>query len=317
MMSPISHMPRVLFAAALCAGLAPSAAAAAAAEPNRYAASAVAVERFEVGATLVERHGGKGPPLILIPGLASGAWVWQDTIRQLGKDHALYVLTLPGFDARPAVAGKGMAAAQDSVRELIQTRKLKRPVLIGHSLGATLSLALAAAHPDLVRGVVAIDGLPVMPGTEDWPAAQRTQMVAMLTAPKPAPAPAAFAAQQQQYMRGIGTLDMARADELAKLSGASDPAAVTRYMGEVLGMDLRGVLPAIKAPVLLIAPFSPVDAPQQGLDEAGKAALYTSLMQGTPTVTVTMVAPSRHFAMFDQPEKVGAAIAGYLKTLPQ
>jgi pimeloyl-ACP methyl ester carboxylesterase len=303
---------RYVFAAVLCASI-----PAFAAETNRYAATAVAAERFDIGATLVERHGDKGAPLILIPGLASGAWVWQETIRQFGKEHTIYVLTLPGFDGRPAVDGKGMAAAQESLRALITERKLKRPVLIGHSLGATMSLALAAASPELVRGVVAIDGLPVMPGTEDWPAAQRAQMVAMITMPKPAPTAAAFAAQQQQYMRGIGTLDMARADELAKLSGKSDPAAVTRYMGDGIGVDMRSALPAIKAPVLLIAPYSPVDGAQQALDEAGKAAYYKALMQGTPNVTVTTVSPARHFAMFDQPQKVADAIRAYLQTLPQ
>lgn len=303
---------RYVLAAALCASI-----PAFGADTNRYAATAVAAERFDIGATLVERHGDKGTPLILIPGLASGAWAWQDTIRQFSKEHTIYVLTLPGFDGRPAVDGKGMAAAQASVRTLIEQRKLKRPVLIGHSLGATMSLALAASHPDLMRGVVAIDGLPVMPGTEAWPAAQRAQMVTMITMPKPAPTPAAFAAQQQQYMRGVGTLDMARADELAKLSGKSDPAAVTRYMGDGIGIDLRAELPAIKVPVLVIAPYSPVDGAQQALDEAGKAAYYKSLMQGTPNVTIKTVAPARHFAMFDQPQQVGDAIRDYLKALPQ
>ncbi len=288
-----------------------------AAEANRFAASAVPVERFDVGATLVERHGSKGAPLILIPGLASGAWAWQETIRQFGNEHTIYVLTLPGFDGRPAVDGKGMAAAQESVRSLIETRKINRPVLIGHSLGATMSLALAAAHPELVRGVVALDGLAVLPGTDHWPAAQRAQMVAMINAPKPPATAEAFAAQQQQYMRGTGTLDMPRADELAKLSGKSDPAAVVRYMAEGVGVDMRSVLPAIKAPVLVIAPWSPVDASQQPLDEAGKAAYYTSLMQGTPNLTVKMVSPARHFAMFDQPQKVNDAIRDYLKALPK
>ena len=302
---------RFILAAVLCASV-PSFAA----EANRFAASAVPAERFDVGATLVERHGSQGAPLILIPGLASGPWAFQDTIRQFGKDHVIYVLTLPGFDGRPAVDGKGMAAAQESVRELIETRKLKKPVLIGHSLGATMSLALAAAHPGLVGGVVAIDGLPVLPGTEMWPAEQRKQMVAMINSPKP-PMPAeVFAAQQQQYMRGTGTLDMARADELAKLSGKSDSAAVTRYMADGVGVDMRSALPAIKAPVLVIAPYSPVDAAQQPMDEAGKAAYYKSLMQGTPDVTVKMVSPARHFAMFDQPQMVADAIGAYLKALP-
>ncbi len=286
-------------------------------DANRFAATAVPAERFDVGATLVERHGDKGPPLILIPGLASGAWAWQDTIRQFGKEHTIYVLTLPGFDGRPAVPGKTMAAAQESLRELIETRKLKRPVLIGHSLGGTMSIALAAAHPALVRGVVSIDGLPVFPGTEDWPAAQRAQTVAIINGPKPTPSASDFAAQQQHYMRGVGTLDMARADELAKLSGKSDAAAVMRYMADGVGTDIRAALPAIKVPVLVIAPHSPVDTDRQPMSSDAKADYYKSLMKGTPDVTVKAVGPARHFAMFDQPQMVGDAIGAYLKALPQ
>lgn len=314
--TPRFVMPRFvttrLLAAVLCAS-----APAFAAEANRFAATAVPSERFEVGATMVERHGEKGAPLILIPGLASGAWAWQDTIRRFGKDHTIYVLTLPGFDGRAAVAGKGMAAAQESVRELIESRKLKRPVLIGHSLGGTIALALAAAHPALVRGVVAIDGLPVLPGTEDWPPEQRASMVAMINTPKPLPSPAAFAAQQQQFMRGTGTLDMARADELAKLTAKSDAAAVTRYMADGVGVDIRNALPSIKAPVLVIAPYSPVDNAQQPMTETVKADYYEMLLKGTPELTVKTVAPARHFVMFDQPELLGEAIRTYLTALPQ
>ena len=67
---------------------------------NRFAATEAAVERFEVGALAVERHGKRGRPLVLIPGLASGSWVWQDAIRTFRDDHVLYVVTLPGFDGR-------------------------------------------------------------------------------------------------------------------------------------------------------------------------------------------------------------------------
>ncbi len=282
---------------------------------NRYAATLVPAERFEIGATLVERHGVSGPPLILIPGLASGAWTWQETVRQMMQDHVVYVLTLPGFDGRPFVADKGIAAAQDSVRELIETRKLHKPVLVGHSLGGTMALDLAARYPDLVAGVVSIDGLPLFPGTEDWQLAQRAQMAATFAARTQAGTQATFEAQQQQYMRGMGVMDMARADELAKLTGRSDPVAVTRYMADALALDLRPELPAIKAPVLVISPYFDMDAAQQQMTQDGKTEYYLALMKGTPNVKVMSVSPARHFAMFDQPQMVNEAIAGFLKTL--
>lgn len=307
---------RTVLALMLCACV-PSFAADAAQPANRFASTLVATERFDIGSTLVERHGQHGAPLILIPGLASGSWAWQDTVRQLGKDHVVYVLTLPGFDGRPAVQDKGIAAAQESLRELIETRKLRKPVLIGHSLGGTLSLELAARFPDLVGGVVSIDGLPLFPGTEDWPLAQRAKMAGSIATRMQATTPAMFAAQQQQYMRGMGVTDMARADELAKLTARSDAAAVTRYMVDALSLDLRGSLPAIKAPVLVISPYFELDAAQQQMTQEGKTEYYRALMKGTPNVKVVSVSPARHFAMFDQPQMVNDAIRDYLKVLGQ
>jgi pimeloyl-ACP methyl ester carboxylesterase len=192
----------LLFALALAC--APAFAAGPVAAPNRFAASVVPAERFDVGSMLVERHGQRGRPLILIPGLGSGPWAWQDTVREYSGQYTLYVVTLPGFDGRPAVAGAGFEAARNALQQLIATRKLDKPVLIGHSMGGALALAVASQSPDLVGGVVALDGLPVFPGTEGM-----ARMAGM--------ARSMFAMGQQQYMRTIGTVDMAKADELAKL----------------------------------------------------------------------------------------------------
>ncbi len=287
---------------------------------NRFAATLEAAERFEVGAMLVERHGAKGRPLILIPGLASGAWVWQETVRQLRDEHVLYVVTLPGFDGRGAAAGKPIANAQEALVKLIETRKLARPVLIGHSLGGTLALAIAAQRPELIGGVVTLDGLPVFPGSEHVSLAQRAQMAAAAPAALPA-GPVTpqdqqrFAAQQQQYMRGMGVVDMARADELAKLTARSEPDAVMAYMNGILALDLRAELPKVTAPVLVIAPYFEPDAAQMNISQTQKTDYYASLMAGTPNLKVVSVAPARHFAMFDQPEAVIGAIRNYLKSL--
>lgn len=295
-------------AAPLCTPLA-------AAQESRYAFTLAPAERFEVGATLVERHGSGPRALIMIPGLASGPWVWQHAVRAFMKEHTVYVLTLPGFDGRPAVAGATLEAARASLLTLIETRKLTRPVLIGHSVGGTLALALAAQRPELVGGVVSLDGLPVSPGTEGLPDEQRARMAASFRQRAASSDPRDFLAQQQEYMTGTGVVDMARGEELAKLSARSDPRALAGYVADAFALDVRTQLAAISAPVLLISPYFAVDAQQQMLSETGKTEYYQKIMEGTPRLTVVSIAPARHFAMFDAPEQVLAAIAGFLKTL--
>jgi pimeloyl-ACP methyl ester carboxylesterase len=290
-------------------------AADAAPAPNRYAATIAPAERFEIGGVLVERHGGRGRPLILIPGLASGSWVWQDTIRAFAPDHAVYVLTLPGFDGRPKAGPAPFAAARTAVEDLIASRHLDKPVIVGHSLGGILALAVAEDKPAMLGGVVSIDGLPVMPGTEDLPPEQRAQFAERTRAQIAKQPPALFAQQQQAYMRTIGVLDMAEADALAQLTARSDPASVGAWAADVLTLDLRPGLKTIQAPVLAIVPYLDLDSAQQGLSPTGKADYYRALMDGTPRLQVATVAPARHFAMFDQPQAVVAAIRTFLDAL--
>jgi pimeloyl-ACP methyl ester carboxylesterase len=283
--------------------------------PSRYAATIAPAERFEVGAMLVERHGSQGCPMVLIPGLAGGTWVWQGMVREFSRDHVVYVVTLPGFDGRAPAGGDEMDTARKALLELLTSRHLDKPVLVGHSLGGVLALALAEESPGLVGGVVSIDGLPVFPGTEGMPAEQRLQAAQAARARSADTTGPAFAAQQQRYMRGIGVLDMSMADELAKLSAKSDPGAVAGYVAGALALDLRPGLPKISAPVLVLAPYFDADAAQQQISQQDKVAYYQSLMAGTPKLTVVPVAPSRHFAMFDQPAIVVDAIRRYLNVL--
>jgi len=282
---------------------------------NRFAATIAPAERFEIDGVLVERHGGKGRPLILIPGLATGGWVWQETVRAFSGDHAVYVLSLPGFDGRPAAPSNAFASARAAVEKLIEQRRLDKPVIVGHSLGATMAVAVAEDKPAQVGGVVAIDGLPVMPGTETLPPLERSRYAQTMKARLAGANAALFASQQQGYMRTIGVMDMGKADDLALLTGRSDPASVGQYAADVLELDLRPGLKNIQAPVLVISPFFDVDGGPQGLTANAKAEYYRSLMQGAPKVEVVTVAPARHFAMIDQPQQVNDAIRKYLFSL--
>jgi pimeloyl-ACP methyl ester carboxylesterase len=128
-------------------------------------------------------------------------------------------------------------------------------------------------------------------------------------------APALFAGQQQASMRTIGVLDMGKADDLARLSARSDPASSGQYAADVLELDLRPGLKNIQGPVMVISPYHELDAAQQGVSENAKAGYYRALLEGVPKVDVVSVAPARHFAMIDQPEKVNDAIRAFLRAL--
>src|SRR5881394_241090 len=62
----------------------------------------VASRSFDAGSLHVDQFGKGEHALILIPGLAGGSWVWNQVIAKLSPSYSLYVITLPGFDGRPA-----------------------------------------------------------------------------------------------------------------------------------------------------------------------------------------------------------------------
>lgn len=279
------------------------------------AQAAIKPERFKIGSMLVERHGDHGAPLILIPGLASGAWVWRDTVEQLEKDHTIYVVTLPGFNGRPASSGKLLEGANEALSNLIQRRKIDKPVLIGHSLGGTLSLMFATRHSDLISGVVAVDGMPIFPGMEMVLPTQRLETAERMKAQMAALSKEEFKAQQLSYMQKIGVLSDDVAVALAKLSAKSNPVATAQYMGEIMALDLRPHLSAIKVPVLEISPYNAPDFALMNMSETNKTDYYTALLQGITALEVISISPARHFVMFDQPEIFSKVLKNYLRSI--
>lgn len=105
------------------------------------------------------REAGSGPPLLLIHGLAAQMGSFADAlVDDLAADHRVILVDRPGagHSARGRGASASLHAQADAIAGLIRALDLGRPVLVGHSLGGALSLAVALDHPDLVGGLALI-----------------------------------------------------------------------------------------------------------------------------------------------------------------
>jgi pimeloyl-ACP methyl ester carboxylesterase len=269
---------------------------------------------FDVGTVHVERHGEHGSAVILIPGLASGSWVWNDVVAALQADHRVYAVTLSGFDGRPFIGGSSLDSAATALRDFIVAEHIDKPVLVGHSIGGTLGLMFAASHSELVSGVMAVEGLPVYPGTEGAPPSERSSMGSDLRAQLNVPRPQ-FEAQQLHYMRTMGVVEEANARKLAARTVLSDPAAVANYAADAMALDLRPRLHEIHVPVVEISPYLANDYAAMGMTEGGKAAYYRSLLQGLEGVEVVSIPQARHFVMIDQPTAFLQVLRAFLLKL--
>ncbi len=283
------------------------------------APAAARLTESTVGTLSVARHGTQGRAVILIPGLQGGPWVWEQTIANLSKQHVVYAVTLAGFDGVPAPKDGGnlFDRAHASLLQLIQQQTINKPVLVGHSLGGTLALRFAGEHPELIAGVVAVDGLPIFPGMERVSAEQRQAMAARMQQQMSAATPEQFQAQALAYMQKIGVLDPLLATRYAPMNARSDIRASAQYMAEDLAFDGRAALKNAQVPILEISPYNAADfsQPPMVMTEAQKTAYYASLLGNAPNASVVSISPSRHFVMLDQPAKFQQVLDGFLKRI--
>src|SRR5450432_2882687 len=103
---------------------------------------------------------GKGKQIILIPGYSCSGDVWKATVDALKAKYQLHVLTLAGFAGVPPIDTPILKTVKNDLIKYVKDNHLDKPVLIGHSLGAFLSLWAASEEPDLFSKILCIDGLP-------------------------------------------------------------------------------------------------------------------------------------------------------------
>jgi pimeloyl-ACP methyl ester carboxylesterase len=264
----------------------------------------VPAETFDVGMLHVERYGA-GKPVVLISGLASGAWTWYGVIPHLAASHTVYVVTLAGFAGRPAPTGDvSIARFEGDLTALLDARHIAKTALVGHSLGGTLSIAYAEAHSDRLTTVVAVDGLPVFPPVSQMSDAQRAAAATQFSGSIRTQTPAAYAAAEQTYMATIGVIDPALAAQTAALQAKSDQQTVAAWAQLDVGSDLRPQLGTITVPLVEITGYTAAEPYSQ--DQ--KQAFYSMLLVGTPKAEVIVIPGARHFVMLDQPEHFNAVL---------
>jgi pimeloyl-ACP methyl ester carboxylesterase len=100
------------------------------------------------------------PALFLLHGLSSNALVWSRLAAHLGARRLVALdQRSHGPSDRPEAgytSGELVADAAQAISEL----GLGRPLILGHSWGASVALELAATRPDLAAGLVFVDGPP-------------------------------------------------------------------------------------------------------------------------------------------------------------
>ena len=97
--------------------------------------------------------GAHGTPIVLVHGSGANHLAWGLQMRPLAQVARVIALDLPGHGKSDLPGRTTVDAYRDVVLGLLDTLKIDRAVIAGHSLGGAIAQTLALSHSDRVAGL--------------------------------------------------------------------------------------------------------------------------------------------------------------------
>jgi len=271
------------------------------------AAPAFASERIGVTVT------GSGPDVVLIPGLSSHPDVWASTVAAV-PGYRYHIVHVSGFAGRPAGAnatGPVLIPVGEEIARYIREAGLRRPAIVGHSMGGSWAMIVAGRNPGLVSRVMVVDMMPFLGAMFGGPGATPESLRPVAEQMRAGMSAGTGEARRRQVEGMIATMvrtESLRAGVVAQ-SLASDRAVSAQGFYDLIVTDLRPDLARIGVPLTVLWVMPP-GAP---LSEAQMAAYYQASYAGAAGAAIRRIPDSYHFIMFDQPEAFQRELREFLR----
>jgi pimeloyl-ACP methyl ester carboxylesterase len=262
--------------------------------------------------TVVTR--GAGPDIILVPGLASHRDVWAAVGDTLDNRYRLHLVQVNGFaGAAPGANANGAVAAPvaDEIARYVSEARLQQPAVIGHSMGGTIGMMLAARHSGSVARLMVVDMTPFM-GVMFGPSASTPEGLRAIAdqtrdtiLAQPADAPGSMLQQMLSGMTRVPTMRSA----LLQYARDSHRPTVANAFHELIVTDMRPELARISVPVTVLYVFPPNLPISPAEFDAGVRQSWSSL----PGVRLVKIENSNHFIQVDQPARFVAEVDAFMR----
>ncbi|WP_182113725.1 MULTISPECIES: alpha/beta fold hydrolase [unclassified Actinotalea] len=252
---------------------------------------------------------GQGPLVVAVPGIGDLRATYDDVApRLVAAGYRVVVSDVRGHgDSDTTFTEHGDEATASDLAALVEHLGAGPAVLLGSSMGASAAVVVAADRPELVRGLVLLDGFLREPAS---PARQRLMRLGyrvLLARPWGAAAWSAIYGTLTRK-RPIPRLAEHRAALRASLR---DPARLRSFRDLCLQLDHRVVEPRVarvRAPALAV--FGALDPDYA--DPAAEAAWAGEALGAT----VLLLPGVGHYPQLEAPDEVVAAVLDHLAALP-
>lgn len=239
---------------------------------------------------------GSGRDVLLIPGLASGPGIWNGVLGALPgyRFHLVQVRGFAGLAAEGNASGPLVQPLAEEIARYITASGLKRPAIVGHSMGGTLAMMLGLKG--VAGRVMVVDMLPtgaaMVGGTASGLGFLADQLGGYLTG---------TVAGRRYLAQMVGQAPGAK---------GSDPDVIASALRDLANIDLGPQLARLNVPLEVVYAVG-ADREQAAIIASRFRAAYAPKKDAV----LRAIGPSGHMVMADQPARFHATLGTFLKDI--
>ncbi len=248
------------------------------------------VRSFDGVEIAYDARGAGNPAVLFLHGWCCHRGHWDAAMDALAPTHRVVAIDLPGHGSsgRDRDAWDLPALARD-VETVTRKLRLRRVILVGHSMGGPVSLLAAARMPHRVVGVIGVDTLhnaDAEMNDEAWDG-----FIAAFEAD--------FPGTMDRFVRTMFVSEQGRAaaERIAREAAASDPDIAVALLRSFKVYDPREALRQCPAPVHCINAAQP------------NPTNITGQRQYRPDFDAVLMDGVGHFPMLDDPQEFNRLLA--------
>jgi pimeloyl-ACP methyl ester carboxylesterase len=247
------------------------------------------------GTTLAYEDRGAGKPaFVFVHGWTCNRTFFAPQAEHFVRQHRVVSIDLRGHGESDKPQGPYTRAQDaDDIAYVIEHLGLGPVVAVGHSMGGTIVLQLAAAHPTSVAAIVMVDPAPFVFAPE-----QRTGVEAMVAAIE-----AGNQEPRRQFITNhlfLPTSDRKLVEDVLAVMLATPSHVAASAMRGDLAIDGPAVAAQCTVPALHLAATPPFNPPHR-------------MSEWLPTVVNGWTVGAGHFNQLEVPDQVNVMIEGFLR----
>lgn len=244
---------------------------------------------------------GKGRVVVLLHGYLGAKEIWQQTIADLSKSYRVIAIDLPGHGKTDSFGYvHSMELMAKCVKKVMDTLRLKKYVIIGHSMGGYVALAFAELFPESLKGLCLMHSTAW--SDSDEKKKDRNRAIKLVKADKRVYTKATiknlFATKNLKYLKN----EVAFATQIAQ--GITKPSAVAALEGMKDRPNRDIILGLAEYPVMMVIGELDNILPYQGLLEQSETIRHKHVL---------LLEHDGHMGFLESPRVVNKALRKFLR----